>query len=79
MSQRKFLTILYFLTVLESGVVFEHSNSRSIYYQGKQHDLIYGAVANDSVYRTITLGDHCIVQDIDDYISSIRGSKQSKA
>ena len=24
-------------------------------YQGKQHDLIYGAVANDDVYRTITL------------------------
>ena len=23
--------------------------------QGKQHDLIYGAVANDDVYRTITL------------------------
>lgn len=25
------------------------------------------------------MGDYCIVQDIDDYISSIRGSKQSKA
>lgn len=24
-------------------------------YQGKQYDLIYGAVANDDVYRTITL------------------------
>ena len=24
-------------------------------YQGEQHDLIYGAVANDDVYRTITL------------------------
>lgn len=24
-------------------------------YQGIQHDLIYGAVANDDVYRTITL------------------------
>ena len=24
-------------------------------YQGQQHDLIYGAVANDDVYRTITL------------------------
>lgn len=24
-------------------------------YQGKQYDLIYGAVANDNVYRTITL------------------------
>ena len=24
-------------------------------YEGKQYDLIYGAVANDDVYRTITL------------------------
>jgi hypothetical protein len=24
-------------------------------YQGEQYDLIYGAVANDDVYRTITL------------------------
>ncbi len=24
-------------------------------YTGKQHDMIYGAVANDDVYRTITL------------------------
>ena len=24
-------------------------------YQGVQHDLIYGSVANDDVYRTITL------------------------
>lgn len=24
-------------------------------YKGKQHDMIYGAVANDDVYRTITL------------------------
>ena len=24
-------------------------------YQGKHYDLIYGAVANDDVYRTITL------------------------
>lgn len=71
--------ILYFFMIWEKDVAFGLGNSRSIYYQGKQHDLIYGAVANDSVYRTITLGDQCIVQDIDDYISSIRGSKQSKA
>lgn len=25
-----------------------------------------------------TMGDHCIVQDIDDYISSVTGSIQSK-
>jgi hypothetical protein len=24
-------------------------------YQGKEYDLIYGAVANDDVYRTITM------------------------
>ena len=26
-----------------------------------------------------TMGDHCIVQDIDDYISSITGNKRTKA
>ena len=31
------------------------SFQRAFWYQGKQHDLIYGAVANDDVYRTITL------------------------
>ena len=31
------------------------SENRQGTYQGKQHDLIYGAVANDDVYRTITL------------------------
>lgn len=31
------------------------SENRQGIYHGKQHDLIYGAVANDDVYRTITL------------------------
>lgn len=31
------------------------SANRQGTYQGRQHDLIYGAVANDDVYRTITL------------------------
>lgn len=39
---------------------------------------IYGYISKyfESLH---TMGDYCIVQDIDDYISSIRGSKQSKA
>ncbi len=39
---------------------------------------IYGYISKyfESLH---TMGDHCIVQDIDDYISSIRDSKQSKA
>ena len=69
-------------------------------YQEKQYDLIYGAVANDDVYRTITLymtgvldkeqtlmalkirklfntmGDNCIMRDVDDYISSITGNRK---
>ena len=31
------------------------AENRQGIYQGQQHDLIYGAVANDDVYRTITL------------------------
>lgn len=39
---------------------------------------IYGYISKyfESLH---TMRDHCIVQDIDDYISSIRGGKQSKA
>lgn len=39
---------------------------------------IYGYISKyfESLH---TMGDQCIVQDIDDYISSIRDSKQSKA
>lgn len=39
---------------------------------------IYGYISKyfESLH---TMGEHCIVQDIDDYISSIRGGKQSKA
>ena len=39
---------------------------------------IYGYISKyfESLH---TMGDYCIVQDIDDYISSIRGSEQSKA
>ena len=31
------------------------AENRQGIYKGKQHDLIYGPVANDDVYRTITL------------------------
>lgn len=38
----------------ESWLDFVAENRQGI-YQGKLYDLIYGAVANDDVYRTITL------------------------
>ena len=38
----------------EAWLDFVAANRRGT-YQGKQHDLIYGAVANDDVYRTLTL------------------------
>lgn len=38
----------------EAWLDFVAANRQGI-YQGQQHDLIYGAVANDDVYRTITL------------------------
>ncbi|MDD6324355.1 MAG: DUF3990 domain-containing protein [Lachnospiraceae bacterium] len=38
----------------ETWLDFVAANRQGI-YQGEQHDLIYGAVANDDVYRTITL------------------------
>ncbi|MEI3206171.1 MAG: DUF3990 domain-containing protein [Lachnospiraceae bacterium] len=40
---------------LKSVVCFIVAANRQGIYQGKQHDFIYGAVANDDVYRTITL------------------------
>lgn len=38
----------------EAWLDFVSANRRGI-YRGEQNDLIYGAVANDDVYRTITL------------------------
>jgi hypothetical protein len=38
----------------EQWLDFVAANRQGL-YQGKQYDLIYGAVANDDVYRTITL------------------------
>ena len=47
-------SLLRFETPDEKGLDFVSAN-RQGNYQGKHYDLIYGAVANDDVYRTITL------------------------
>ena len=46
--------LLSFETADEEWLDFVAANRRGE-YQGEQYDLIYGAVANDDVYRTITL------------------------
>lgn len=47
-------SLLHFDSPDEEWLDFVAANRQGI-YQGKQHDFIYGAVANDDVYRTITL------------------------
>ena len=47
-------SLLRFETPDEKWLDFVSAN-RQRNYQGKHYDLIYGAVANDDVYRTITL------------------------
>ena len=47
-------SVLRFESADEAWLDFVAENRQGT-YQGKQHDLIYGAVANDDVYRTITL------------------------
>jgi hypothetical protein len=47
-------TVLSFESPNEEWLDFVAANRQGI-YQGEQYDLIYGAVANDDVYRTITL------------------------
>lgn len=47
-------SLLYFSSPDAEWLDFVSAN-RQGNYQGKQYDLIYGAVANDDVYRTITL------------------------
>lgn len=47
-------SLLRFESPDEAWLDFVSENRQGI-YRGKQHDLIYGAVANDDVYRTITL------------------------
>ena len=53
------IVVLLFSGALEMGLNKYYidlvAENRQGTYQGKQHDLIYGAVANDDVYRTITL------------------------
>lgn len=46
--------LLEFESPNEKWLDFVAANRQGI-YQGEQYDLIYGAVANDDVYRTITL------------------------
>lgn len=46
--------ILHFDSPNEFWLDFVAANRQGIYH-GKQYDLVYGAVANDDVYRTITL------------------------
>ena len=47
-------SLLRFDTPDEKWLDFVAANRQGI-YQGNQYDLIYGAVANDDVYRVITL------------------------
>lgn len=47
-------SLLQFDSPNEAWLDFVAANRQGA-YQGKQYDLIYGAVANDDVYRTITL------------------------
>ena len=47
-------SLLRFDSPDEAWLDFVAANRQGTYH-GKQHDLIYGAVANDDVYRTITL------------------------
>ena len=47
-------SLLHFTSADEAWLDFVAENRQGT-YQGKRHDLIYGAVANDDVYRTITL------------------------
>lgn len=46
--------LLKFESPNEAWLDFVAANRQGI-YTGKQYDMIYGAVANDDVYRTITL------------------------
>ena len=47
-------SLLHFDSPDEAWLDFVSENRQGS-YQGKRYDLIYGAVANDDVYRTITL------------------------
>jgi hypothetical protein len=46
------LDILHFKSADEAWLDFVMANRRSI-YNGKKYDVIYGPVANDTVYRTL--------------------------
>jgi len=51
-SMKQELDILYFKTADETWLDFVMANRRNT-YNGKKYDIIYGPVANDTIYRTI--------------------------
>jgi len=51
-NMKKELDILHFKSADESWLNFVMSNRRNT-YNGKKYDVIYGPVANDTIYRTL--------------------------
>jgi hypothetical protein len=51
-KMKKELDILHFKSADESWLDFVMANRRNI-YNGKKYDVIYGPVANDTIYRTL--------------------------
>ena len=49
---KKELDILYFKSADETWLDFVMPNRRNT-YNGKKYDIIYGPVANDTIYRTL--------------------------
>ena len=49
---QKELDVLYFGSASEAWFDFIIANRRST-WQGKKYDIIYGPVANDTIYRTL--------------------------
>jgi len=58
------LDILQFKSADESWLDFVMANRRNI-YNGKKYDVIYGPVANDTIYRTLIAYENGVLSAAD--------------
>ena len=63
-AMQRELAILHFKSADEEWFDFVMANRRSL-YKGKKYDVIYGPVANDTVYRTLIAFENRILSKID--------------
>ena len=64
------LDILHFVSADRAWLDFVLANRRG-YYEGKKYDIIYGPVANDTIYKTLIAFESGVLSE-DDTIAKLK-------